>query len=90
MQNEERILERLREWAVQESSAPPEWRASAFVDTFLTYLTPEELHEVEKEFYALMAKYQDRTLDLACRPPDSRPVSIAAVGHPLPPSPTGN
>ena len=43
--NQERVLQRLREWTVQESSAPIEWRTSAFADTFLSYLTPDELRE---------------------------------------------
>ena len=88
--NQERVLQRLREWTVQESSAPVEWRTSAFADTFLSYLTPDELRDVEAAMYAVVAKYQDRTLDLAKRPPDARPVSIAAFGHPLPPNPSGN
>ena len=37
-----------------------------------------------------MVKYQERTLDLAKRPPGSRAVALAAFGHPLPPSPSGN
>jgi hypothetical protein len=90
LQNQDRIFQRLREWNVEEPAAPVEWRASAFIDSFLTYLTPDELHQVEEDMYAVASRYQDRTLDLAARPPGSRPVSIAAIGHPLPPSPTGN
>ena len=88
--NQERVLQRLREWTIQESSAPAEWRTSAFADTFLMYLTPQELQGVEADIYAVVTKYHDRTLDLAKRPPEARPVSIAAFGHPIPPNPSGN
>lgn len=88
--NQERVLQRLRAWAMQEATAPLEWRTSAFADTFLCYLTPDELRGAEAAIYDIVAQYQDRTLDLAKRPPDARPVSIAAFGHPLPPNPSGN
>jgi DNA-binding transcriptional ArsR family regulator len=86
----ERALERVRAWSELEAGAPPEWRATAFADNFLTYLTPEELHEVEEGVVAVVSKYQERTLDVAARPPGSRPVAFAFFGHPLPPSPSGN
>ena len=88
--NQERVIQRLREWAIHESTASAEWRSSAFADTFLAYLTPKELSEVEAAFYEVVMKYQDRTLDLAKRPPGSQPISLAAFGHPLPPNPSGN
>lgn len=88
--NVERVFHRLQAWAAHEASAPAEWRSAAFSDTFTTYLTADELREVEEAIHAVMARYQPRTLDLAERPEGSRPVAIAAFGHPLPPSPSGN
>jgi hypothetical protein len=42
------------------------------------------------EIVALLTRYNSRALDKAQRPPDALPVHIFAVGHPLPPTPSGN
>ena len=86
----ERNQERAQRWLDERGSYPPKWRRAAFASFSVTYLTPEELEQLGEEITELMSKYRDRSLDMNARPAGSRAVSISAIGHPLPPNPSGN
>ena len=86
----ERNNERAQRWLDERRSYPQKWRKAAFASFSVTYLTPEELDQLGEEMTELMSKYRDRSLDMNARPAGSRAVSISAVGHPLPLSPSGN
>ena len=87
--NNERVFQGVRQWNATRSDFP-EWRESSFVNTMLAYLTPDELSQVGEELLAIVMRYRDRTLDVSLRPEGAAPVSIVMLGHPLPPSPSGN
>jgi len=87
--NNERVFQGVRQWNATRGDFP-EWRESSFVNTMLAYLTPDELSAVGEELLAIVMRYRDRTLDVSLRPEGSAPVSIVLLGHPLPPSPSGN
>jgi DNA-binding transcriptional ArsR family regulator len=87
---QERAYQRLREWRLGRASFPPAWLASAFSTYAITYLTPEEMKQMSDEIAALLTRYNSRALDKEERPPDALPVHIFAVGHPLPPTASGN
>ncbi len=85
----ERAAAKATERAQRATAKATEWRETAFLSTTITYLTTEELRHIEDELWAVQ-RYRDRTLDRAERPVGSTPVSLAIMGHPLPPTPSGN
>jgi DNA-binding transcriptional ArsR family regulator len=87
---QQRAYQRVRDWQSRRHSFPPAWLTSAFSTYSLTYLTAEEMKLIGDEIVALLTRYNSRALDKAQRPPDALPVHIFAVGHPLPPTPSGN
>jgi DNA-binding transcriptional ArsR family regulator len=87
---QERSYQALREWRSARLSFPAVWHTSAFSTHGLTYLTAEELKGLGAEIVALLTRYNSRLLDKTDRPPGALPVHIFAVGHPLPPTPSGN
>jgi len=87
---QERSYQALREWRSGRRSFPDAWLTSAFSTHGLAYLTAEELKGLGDEIVALLTRYNSRLLDKADRPADALPVHIFAVGHPLPPTPSGN
>ncbi len=86
-QNTER---RLRAWWSQRRSYPEEWRRAAFMTYTTTYLTVEELTQLTDDIGDRLKQYSGRSVDKSQRPPGSEPVQVVALGHPLPPMPSGN
>jgi DNA-binding transcriptional ArsR family regulator len=86
----ERAYARLREWWTRRAAYPFVWRDAAFSSDSLAYLTAEELSEIGEEVAALFARHRDRVLNKQLRPAGAQPVHLVALGHPLPPTPSGN
>jgi DNA-binding transcriptional ArsR family regulator len=86
----ERSYQRLREWLSSRRSYSIEWREAAFSNLVLTYVTAEEMRDLDDDIAALMLRYKDRTQDKAKRPTGALPVQLVALGHPLAPTPSGN
>lgn len=84
------VVERLKEWRTERRDYTQEWREAAFSTISLSYLTPDELDEVQKGINALLAQYIGRLEDKSTRPPGARPVEVVAFGHPVPQTPSGN
>lgn len=57
-----------------------EWIDSTVATQALTWLTREELAEVESTINDLFMTYRDRSRDAAQRPPGARPVRLLALG----------
>ena len=55
-----------------------------------TYLTVEELTQLTDDIGDRLKQYSGRSVDKSQRPPGSEPVQVVALGHPLPPMPSGN
>ncbi len=86
----EREFQRLREWEAQRLSYPPAWRKVDFHNSTVTYLTADEMSELNEQLIALVDGYRERMVDPATRPEDAEPVAVVSFGHPLPrPQPDG-
>ncbi|HEX4032933.1 MAG TPA: helix-turn-helix domain-containing protein [Solirubrobacteraceae bacterium] len=86
----ERSYARLREWWSRRASYPKAWQDAAFISDSITYLTADEMAALANEINELFGRYRDRRLNKDLRPADAEPVKLAAFGHPLPPTPSGN
>lgn len=64
----ERQFQRLREWEVQRSSYPREWRRASFSSAARTYMTASELKQLEEEITSLLTQYRDRLVQPSRRP----------------------
>lgn len=69
---------------------PKPWRDASFSFRGITYLTAEELTALNNQVLAIVDQYNDRVSDPTLRPAGALPVSISAIGHPLPLSKRGN
>ncbi len=86
----EQAVKRLHTWQTQRRSYSRDWQDAAFTAHSIGYLTAEEMAELGDELSALFGRYKDRLLDKERRPADAQPVRLFAVGHPVPPTPSGN
>jgi DNA-binding transcriptional ArsR family regulator len=80
----------LRAWWSHRRSYPEEWRRAAFSTYSATYLTSDEMKELNDRILQLLNKFAGRTADKSQRPEGAEPVQLVALGHPLPPMPSGN
>jgi DNA-binding transcriptional ArsR family regulator len=69
-------------WDANEPGEPREWREAAFTMQSATWLTAQELAEVNAKVSELLLMRMDRLVEPATRPPDSRPVRFIAWGIP--------
>jgi predicted ArsR family transcriptional regulator len=84
------IDENLRAWWSRRRSYSEEWRRAAFSTFTATYLTVEEMTELSEAIDELLKRYAGRSADKSRRPRGSEPVQVMALGHPLPPMPSGH
>lgn len=77
----DREVAALRDWEQSRRDTPPEWRAAAFVNHSVSWLTPAELEELGAEVQRLFSAHIKR-LDGAARPADAIPVRLTAWGIP--------
>jgi DNA-binding transcriptional ArsR family regulator len=87
---QERNFQRVRDWWSRRRTYPVKWRKAAFATDATTYLTAVELEALGEDISALLLRYKNRSRDRAARPEGALPVHLAAFGHPLPPTPSGN
>jgi hypothetical protein len=84
------IDQRLRAWWSQRRSYPVEWRRASFSIYTTTYLTVEEMKKLNEDINDLLQSFAARSADKSQRPTGSQPVQVVALGHPLPPMPSGH
>jgi DNA-binding transcriptional ArsR family regulator len=84
----ERDHGRAQRWLNEQRTYPSKWRKAAFNSNMVTYLTEAELEKLGEDITELLLKYRERSFDMNARPAKARPVSISAIGHPLPLNPT--
>jgi DNA-binding transcriptional ArsR family regulator len=75
----------LRDWLKRRREEPVAWRQAAFVDLAFTWLTRDELAEIERQITGLLTQQPNR-LDPADRPPGAQPVRLVAWGFPARPT----
>jgi hypothetical protein len=61
----------------------PPWRAGRFMMQTATWLTAEELAELNEELSAVMRRYRERLTDADQRPEGSRLCELVAWGVPI-------
>ncbi len=83
------IDKRLRSWWSQRRSYPLEWRQASFSIYNTTYLTAAEMKKLSDDMNDLLRRFAGRSADKSQRPAGSEPVQVVALGHPLPPMPSG-
>ena len=64
---------------------PGEWREAADESEYVTYVTAEELTQVNKELHAVLARFRERLKDPARRPPGALPVETLLLSYPIEP-----
>ena len=70
---------------IQEAMAapePPGWADSVIATETMTWLTRDELRELDTALLELLGRYRDRVHDASLRPEGSRPVRLLALGTP--------
>ena len=77
------------QWLSSAHTYPVEWRDSAFLTDSLAYLTAAEMRELSEAVIEAFRRYDDRD-KRGERPADALPVRLAAFGHPLPLTESGN
>jgi DNA-binding transcriptional ArsR family regulator len=78
----ERQLNRLRQWWRLSRDADPEWLNAASQSDFMSWLTPEELREVNDAVTKVLFRYHGRLSDPALRPPGSKLVEMLYFSYP--------
>jgi DNA-binding transcriptional ArsR family regulator len=83
----ERAFARYQRWQESKAGYPREWREAADDSDYLTYVTPEELTQMNKELHAVMVRFWERLEDPAKRPPGALPVETLLLSYPIKPPP---
>jgi DNA-binding transcriptional ArsR family regulator len=78
----ERQLDRLRDWLVRRQTADQDWVDAAAHDEFVTWLTPEELQDINEAVFEVLSRHHDRLSDPALRPPGSKIVELLYFSFP--------
>lgn len=78
----------LRDWQAWRRTDPPEWQDAANFAQSLTWLTAEELAELNAALTAIAVRGRERLRDPAKRPPGARRVRIFASAVPAAPLPS--
>jgi DNA-binding transcriptional ArsR family regulator len=82
-----RAFARYQRWQETKADYPREWREAAEDSDYLTYVTAEELNQVNKELHAVLARFWERLQDPAKRPPGALPVETLLLSYPIEPPP---
>lgn len=83
----ERAFGRYQRWQETKADYPGEWREAADDSEYVTYVTAEELTQVNKELHAVLARFRERLKDPARRPPGALPVETLLLSYPIEPPP---
>jgi DNA-binding transcriptional ArsR family regulator len=84
----ERQLSRLRQWWARRNRADQVWLNATSQSDFASWLTPDELGEINDAVAELLARYHERLADPSLRPPGSELVEmlyfsyLSSVGQP--------
>jgi DNA-binding transcriptional ArsR family regulator len=79
----ERQLGRMRQWRQRQLEAPAEWRAASTVTEMVSWVTPDELDEINNAARDAIDRYRERMLDPSTRPEGSQPVEILYFSYPV-------
>jgi DNA-binding transcriptional ArsR family regulator len=83
----ERALARYQRWQETKAGYPREWREAADDSEYVSYVTAEELTQVNKELHSVLGRFRERLKDPAQRPPGALPVETLLLSYPIEPPP---
>jgi DNA-binding MarR family transcriptional regulator len=83
----DREASRMQAYLRTNAAFPRPWREAAGMGATMTWLTAEELAELNKQVSELQRAYVDRISEPAKRPEGARRVRLFATGYPLPDTP---
>jgi DNA-binding transcriptional ArsR family regulator len=83
----ERAFTRYQRWQEAKTGYPRAWQEAADDSDYLTYVTPEELKQLNQELHAVLERFWDRLADPAKRPPGALPVETLLLSYPIEPPP---
>ena len=83
----ERAFARYQRWQATKAGYAREWREAADDSDYLSYVTEEELNQVNQELHAVLERFRDRLTDPARRPPGALPVETLLLSYPIEPPP---
>lgn len=79
----ERAFARYQRWHETKARYPREWREAADDSEYLSYVTAEELEQVNKELHTVLGRFRARLADPAKRPPGAVPVETLLLSYPV-------
>ena len=79
----ERSFARYQRWQETKAGYPREWREAADDSEYVTYVTAEELTQVNEELHAVLGRFRERLQDPAKRPPGALPVETLLLSYPI-------
>ena len=83
----ERAFARYQRWQETKAGYPREWYEAADDSDYVTYVTSEELEQLNQELHAVLERFRDRLADPAKRPPGALPVETLLLSYPIEPPP---
>ena len=83
----ERAFARYQRWQETKAGYPREWYEAADDSDYVTYVTSEELGQLNQELHAVLERFRDRLADPAKRPPGALPVETLLLSYPIEPPP---
>jgi DNA-binding transcriptional ArsR family regulator len=83
----ERAFARYQRWHQTKAAYPQEWQEAADDSEYVTFVTAEELKQVNQELHAVLERFWDRLADPAKRPPGALPVETLLLSYPIEPPP---
>jgi DNA-binding transcriptional ArsR family regulator len=86
----ERAIVRYQHWQATKAAYAREWLEAADDSDYLSYVTPEELNQVNQELHAVLERFRDRLVDPARRPPGALPVETLLLSYPIEPPSGGS
>lgn len=86
----ERGFARYQRWQEAKAAYPREWQQAADDSDYLTYVTADELKQLNQELHAVLGRFWDRLADPAKRPPGALPVETLLLSYPIEPPPAGS
>jgi DNA-binding transcriptional ArsR family regulator len=78
----ERQFGRLRQWWARQRNTDPAWLAASSQGSGMTWLTPEELSEINDAVFAVLSRHHDRLGDQSRRPPGAELVELLYFSYP--------
>jgi DNA-binding transcriptional ArsR family regulator len=83
----ERAFARYQRWQETKAAYPREWPEASDDSQYLSYVTAEELQQVNQELHDVLERFRDRLVDPARRPPGALAVETLLLSYPIEPPP---